>query len=240
MTVEARIRVHHEGCLSERTHGTTTITQLGAEGQCSIFLETGETPEELDEFLRESEGRLSGYTLLSRSPNVAMVRGGCPPDGVEDCIRSYGCSILYPSVFSEGREVHRIVAPSRERLKQLFERLQEFGPSGASLEAVTDVGPESLQVSVNLADITRILTKKQLNVLTTAVEAGYYHSPRRTSTERLAKGFGLSRSTLQEHLRKAESKVLASVMNLLGNHPVVKTVARSGAGRFSKAAAVPV
>ena len=232
MPVEARIQVHHRGCLSERTHGGMMITQLGAEGHCSLFLATGETTEELDDFLKGFEARLSDYTLLSRSPKVATVRGGCPPGGVEECILSYGCSIMFPSLFAEGRELHRVVAPSRDRLKQLLERLQDFGSGGANLESVTEVGPENLQVSINIADLAGVLTKKQLNVLTSAVKAGYYQSPRRTSTERLAKAFGLSRTTLEEHLRKAESKVIHGVMNVFGSHPAVVALARSGGGRL--------
>ncbi len=230
MTVEARIRVHHRGCTSEKTHGALTITQLGSEGHSSLFLVTGETPDEVDVFLRDFEQKLTGFTILCRSPQVAMVRGGCPPSGVEDCILSYGCSILFPALFSEGREVYRIIAPSRERLKALMDRLQEFG--GANLEGVADVGPESLQIHLNLAEIAGVLTKKQLGVLTTAVKAGYYQSPRRTSTERLAKAAGISRTTFEEHLRKAESKVLHGVMSVLGNHPTVAAVARAGGGRF--------
>ncbi len=232
MTVEARLRVHHRGCLSERTHGAMTITQLGTEGQCTIFLVTGETREELDGFLKGFEERLSTYTLLSRSPQVAMVRGGCPPGGVEDCILSYGCSILFPSLFAEGREIHRILAPSRARLRQLLERLQDFGTAGSTLESVSDVGPESLQVSVNLAELASRLTRKQLDVLSSAVQAGYYSAPRRTSTERLASAFGVSRATLEEHLRKAEAKVLHGVMNVLGSHPFAASLTRPGAGRI--------
>ena len=232
MTVEARIRVHHHGCLSERTHGAMTITQLGAEGQCSIFLVTGETSEELDDFLKGFEERLSGYTVLCRSPKVAMVRGGCPPGGVEECILSYGCSILFPSLFAEGREIHRIVAPSRARLRQLIERLRDFGPSGATLESVSEVGPETLQVSVNLAELAATLTTKQLDVLTSAVRAGYYETPRQTSTDRLASAYGLSRATLEEHLRKAEAKILKGVMSIFGSHPLVATITRRGPGRI--------
>ena len=230
MPVEARIRVHHRGCLSEKTHDGSTITQIGAPGHSSIFLVTGADPDELDALLHDLEARLSGYSLLCRSPLVGMARGGCPPSGVEECIQSYGCSILFPALFSEGREFYRILAPTRERLKQLLERLQEFG--AANLEALADVGPEALQVQVDLGDIAGTLTKRQLAVLTTAVEAGYYESPRRTSTENLANAFGLARTTLEEHLRKAEAKVLQRVMGVLGSHPVLALAARSGGGRF--------
>ncbi|MFQ5986789.1 MAG: helix-turn-helix domain-containing protein [Thermoplasmata archaeon] len=234
MTVEARIRVRHEGCVTRRTHGATSITQYSADGHSSIFLVTAETAEEAEGIQGELQTNLADYTLLSQSANVAMVRGGCPPSGVEESILAYGCSILWPALFMEGEEFYTILAPARERLKQLLERLQEFG--GASLLALTEVGPEDLQMSMNLGGIARTLTKRQLETLVAAVNAGYYRSPRQVSTESLAKAFGIGRTTLEEHLRKAESKVLTSVMDVLGNHPVILATARTGGGRFPKAA----
>src|SRR3990172_12819482 len=141
MTVEARIRVHHRGCTTEKTHGATTVTQLSNDNHTSIFLVTGETSADVDEMLRSLEGSLSGHTVLCRSPQVAMVRGGCPPSGVEECILSYGCPIIWPALFSDGRELYTIVAPSRDRLKQLLERLPDFG--GAAPPAGSRAGPRA-------------------------------------------------------------------------------------------------
>jgi predicted DNA binding protein len=233
MTVEARIRVRHEGCVTRRTHGATSITQYSADGSSSIYLVTGETAEEAEDILREVETSLTNYTLLSQSSNVYMVRGGCPPSGVDECILAYGCSILWPALFMEGEEFYTVLAPTRERLKQLLERLEDFG--GATLLALTEVGAADLQMSMNLAGVAGTLTKRQLEVLLAAVNAGYYRSPREVSTENLAKAFGIGRTTLEEHLRKAQSKVLTSVMDVLGNHPVILATARTGGGRFPKA-----
>lgn len=219
MAVEARIRVHHGGCISERTGGSTTITQTSGDGSSSLFLATGETPEELDAIMTYLEEELVGYQLVSRSPKVAMVRGGCPPSGVEDCIRNYGCSIVWPALFSEGREFFTIIAPSRDRLRHLMERLKEFG--GAELRAVSDIAPTDLTLSVNLGGVAGSLTSRQLAVLTKAVEAGYYDAPRRVSSEQLADAFGIARTTFEEHLRKAEAKVLESTVGLLRNHPAI-------------------
>lgn len=52
------------------------------------------------------------------------------------------------------------------------------------------------------------ITDKQKAALETAVAHGYYSHPRKTTVEELAKISGLSRSTFQEHLRKAEAKLI--------------------------------
>ena len=52
------------------------------------------------------------------------------------------------------------------------------------------------------------LSPRQLLVLKTALDEGYFESPRRISSRKLAFLVGISQSTLLEHLRKAESKVI--------------------------------
>lgn len=136
MTVEARIRVHHRGCTSERTRGATTITQLSGDGHSSIFLVTGESQEDVDALVEVLKEGLEGFHLLCRSPQVVMVRGGCPPSGVEDSILAYGCSIIWPALFMEGEEFYTVIAPSRERLKHLLDRLEEFGASQLDRKSV--------------------------------------------------------------------------------------------------------
>lgn len=57
------------------------------------------------------------------------------------------------------------------------------------------------------------LTRKQREVLTKALELGYYDRPRRISSEELAKKLGLTKSTLVVHRRKAEKRVLSELLN---------------------------
>ena len=55
------------------------------------------------------------------------------------------------------------------------------------------------------------MTEKQLRALITAYERGYYHSPREVTTQELAEGASLTRPTYEEHLRKAENKVISAI-----------------------------
>ena len=52
------------------------------------------------------------------------------------------------------------------------------------------------------------LSKKQEEVYTLAIKEGYYKYPRQTTLDKLAKTMKISKSTLQEHLRKAEAKII--------------------------------
>ena len=57
------------------------------------------------------------------------------------------------------------------------------------------------------------LTEKQQRALTTAYTLGYYDVPKRIGIAQLAERLNLSRSTLDEHLRKAERRLLNHIMN---------------------------
>lgn len=56
------------------------------------------------------------------------------------------------------------------------------------------------------------LTDRQKEVIQTALAAGYYDVPRRTTQRALADELGLSRGTIGDHLRRAEAKIIRSVI----------------------------
>lgn len=56
------------------------------------------------------------------------------------------------------------------------------------------------------------LTDRQQEILVTALEMGYYERPRRATYEDIADTVGCTRTTVGEHLRKAEQKVLTGVV----------------------------
>lgn len=61
------------------------------------------------------------------------------------------------------------------------------------------------------SDLLSPLTDRQLEVFETAVEQGYYDVPRRATHRDLAGTLGCSPSTVDEHLRKAESSVVTDL-----------------------------
>ncbi|MBU7004201.1 MAG: helix-turn-helix domain-containing protein [Theionarchaea archaeon] len=61
-------------------------------------------------------------------------------------------------------------------------------------------------------DIMSTMTDKQREALTAAQKHGYYQYPRKISTEDLAEKLGLTKTTLIEHLRKAENALISDVI----------------------------
>lgn len=58
------------------------------------------------------------------------------------------------------------------------------------------------------------LTEKQKRALEIAVKEGYYSHPRKVDMRTLAKIMGVSLSTFQEHLSKAESKLIPDLLSM--------------------------
>ena len=56
------------------------------------------------------------------------------------------------------------------------------------------------------------LTEKQREILLAAYKHGYYAVPRKINSKELSKKLGLANSTMVEHLRKAESRLLTRLL----------------------------
>lgn len=202
---------------------------LSLDSERCVAVMHGETGEQVDAFLQARARDFEDAALVDRTARSAIVRCRPRPGGVIMTIFAYGCSILWPAINKDGVERYTVVAPSRERLQALISRLGDIGE--VTLEKVAEVSADMLSVSVHLGDITTGLTERQLTALNLAIKNGYYDSPRRTSTEALASASGLSRSTFQEHLRKAERHVLERFAGVLSSHPVLTRSAAKTRGR---------
>ncbi|HET7324925.1 MAG TPA: helix-turn-helix domain-containing protein [Halococcus sp.] len=62
-------------------------------------------------------------------------------------------------------------------------------------------------------DLLARLTERQRDVLATAVELGYYETPRRATHADIAAVIGCSTGTVGEHLRKVEARVLSELVS---------------------------
>ena len=84
--------------------------------------------------------------------------------------------------------------------------------------------PEEIAVSIKQVgkytpgtrDMLSMLTERQQEVFETAVDMGYYDIPREVNQGDLAEALECAPSTVDEHLRKAESKMLSALLRTTG------------------------
>jgi predicted DNA binding protein len=152
----------------------------------------------------EVEAFLSAFEASEQVPEVERVDGSHIRLTKRSCgalpiiRRNHGMMQWWDRV-SGTQRTFDIVVFRREDLRNIVSELREIG-------------------SVELAQLTpyqgaeSILSERQAEVVTLALEDGYYEWPRGADAETLADRLDISHSTFLEHLRKAESKLLRSAL----------------------------
>ncbi|MDA4130869.1 MAG: helix-turn-helix domain-containing protein [Thaumarchaeota archaeon] len=177
--------------------------------------------EDLQRALRDFERRLSTKIVRKSfgGTSAQLVMQSCHCAGIKRAvsplIEKYNSLAMQPIFYKHGWEWYRILAFRQKDIRGLFSELAEFTNAqiisrrtieGTSVREAFMISPTSL-----LGD----LTKKQAFALTTALARGYYEIPKKVSTDEMATSLKLPRTTFEEHLRKAESKVMKAVAPLL-------------------------
>ncbi|MDS0256611.1 helix-turn-helix domain-containing protein [Thermoplasmatales archaeon AK] len=116
-----------------------------------------------------------------------------------------------PVQYQGGEEKIVVIAMDNDRLMRLYESFLAIGE--AKILNKSTLLPEGLRTSytISLKSIFADATEKQLKYLELALNSGYFSIPRKIGIEGLAKMSGVSKSTFQEHLEKAQVKVLRSL-----------------------------
>ena len=105
-------------------------------------------------------------------------------------------------ISEEGYEIINVGSFDREKLMEII-KLMEDRYTGKLLS----IQQKKIK-SISIMKILPELTEKQKKAMELAIKEGYYLSPRKVDLKKLAKTAGLSFSTYQVHLRKAEGKLI--------------------------------
>jgi len=123
----------------------------------------------------------------------------------------YDCLELPPIKYFAGREiVNLLVTPEDAGL--ILEDIRREDPDAKVnvLKLVPLKGTDNpYPLYLPLDDLKASFTDKQLEALTHAFKKGYYELPRMVFLENLAKEMKIHRRTYEEHLRKAEKKIMS-------------------------------
>lgn len=134
-------------------------------------------------------------------------------DSPWNLINQHECWDAPPIVYQDGWANFRVITFEQERSRDLFQELKTRGPAELlrKRELPLSVLPTSVWTNVLFGG----MTQKQSEALLTAHRFGYYTSPRQVTTESIAASVGVGRTTYEEHLRKAENRVMAALMPYL-------------------------
>jgi predicted DNA binding protein len=118
-----------------------------------------------------------------------------------------------PAIFKDGWGHFRVIAFDETRTRDLFRDFNKRGPTELirKRELPLTVLPTTIWVNSLFGE----MTSKQTDALLKAHRYGYYASPREVTTENIARSLGVSRSTYEEHLRKAENRIMSNLVPYL-------------------------
>lgn len=215
---EASIRVKHE-CpyreISER-HPDLTIREWPL-SDCQVLEITAETTptdelradiDKLGTILHESKND-DGYHIVTQSCLCSL------DQSIIDRFEKHNCLYQSPTIYRHGWEHYTVVAFDSEAIRELLGDLR----SDREIELLSKTSISETQIPHSmLAPANQLfenITDRQLAALQLALERGYYEQPRQTSLRDLAEQTVVARSTYEEHLRKAENKLLTNAGQFL-------------------------
>lgn len=117
-----------------------------------------------------------------------------------------GDGLLFETQHEQRRHTWRIIHPEGAAIHGFFDALHAELPSEIDVEmlSLTGLSPPTT-TRFNVDDV---LTNKQREALTAAVEHGYYETPRETDLGELAEKLDVPRSTLTYRVRRAEAQII--------------------------------
>ncbi len=208
---QASFRIRHE-CpyrdLSER-YPDLTIREWYLSDCQVLEISSSDAPSEE---LLDAVSRLG--TVLHKSSdsaglNVVMQSCLCSlEDSIIERFEEHNCLYQPPTIHRHGWEHYTVIAFEEASIRAVYEDLE----SDRDIEVLSKTGLEETQIPhTMLAPVDTLfdgLTERQLDALRLALDNDYYEQPRQASVNDLAAQTAVARSTFEEHLRKAENKLV--------------------------------
>lgn len=215
---EASFKVKHEcpyRTISEQ-YPSLTIREWFMNEQQILEIVAGTSPtDELQEAVEDL-----GTVLFeaSDSDNLYAVVQSCLcslDDSLISWFEDHNCLYMPPTIYQEGWEEYTVTAFDDRDVRALLGDLED----DREIEVLSTKAVETRRVPHSLfmsADsLFSDLTTRQLEALRIALDGGYFDQPRSASVADLAEQTNVARSTFEEHLRKAENKLIGNTQNLL-------------------------
>ncbi len=166
----------------------------------------------LRKMLKGLGARLIRFNRYSTKNLEAVIGCRCAVDNSSVAVIEWaGCIPVMPVNYRGGLEYCRVLAFTKDTLNGAIEGLSKM--SKLEIESKSVVPRESARsaVTIPVDEFLGTLTKKQLAAFIAAMQLGYYGMPKGTTIDEIASKQGMKRSTYEEHLRKAELKILQAV-----------------------------
>jgi predicted DNA binding protein len=185
-------------------HDFIEVTEVSREDRASLI----EDLSKIQDIMEQSSDREKLQYVLKRCHCNELPT-------VSSHIDAFDLLQIPPIVYTQGWEFYRLIAFRHEHIDAL---LRDFDRHHFEFEIVRKQpfkGFVSSSMTLTADALFADLTQKQIGAVLTAYANGYYQFPRRANVKLIAAQRRVPRTTFQEHLHKAEGKLVASLLPYL-------------------------
>ncbi len=154
------------------------------------------------------KGLLTNIELLYKEKDgslVVFIEGrSCVPKPPKDIKQPKMLMARPPDFLDVDRMKVEMIGKENE-IKKLVHYANKWGDNSFKILGLTSIDSKG-------ESLLSKLTSRQRQMLLTAYALGYYDVPRRISSDGLSRHLNVDKSTIVEHLRKAERKLIGSII----------------------------
>lgn len=119
---------------------------------------------------------------------------------------------IFPNMVENGWAYHRLIVFKHKDLEELLRRFENWDWFYKILRKAPFDGFVASSITLSADALLSGLTEKQMEAVLTAYRHGYYNLPRGADVQAIAEKKKVPRTTFQEHLQKAENKIISALV----------------------------
>lgn len=150
--------------------------------------------------------------------NVYIITKKCDctfENSVAARLEAHNMLYLSPITYEAGWETYHAIAFRHSDFRRFTESLSQMPAEIAIIRKSTLNGNVRTLLPISVSSLFTDLTRKQVDALLTSYGMGYFKFPRKRDVKNIAAAKGIPRTTFQEHLTKAENKLVAGIVPYL-------------------------
>ncbi|MFT4884168.1 MAG: putative DNA binding protein [Natronomonas sp.] len=185
-------------------HGPIHNFNLLDDGTVVLLYEIYGPKDRIDELLEEHGTGLKRDTTKV-SENTLVWAHLDPSEVVGDLLEltdHYSIVVDTPIHFTDDHKLELVLVGEPAVIREMFEDAPDTAQ--VTVEKTGDYQPKTERLFTNL-------TARQQEVLIAALKAGYYDDPRNATYDDIADAVGCSATTVGEHLRKIERRIIREI-----------------------------
>jgi predicted DNA binding protein len=208
---EVVLGIEQSSAYADATADTETTVELWCNAHCDLLHVSGEEGETVVEHVEEAVGIRE---RIVESGERLLITDDClknhEADYIEGVLADHDCLLVPPLRYARGAKWCRVLALDAECLTDFYHDVAtDYSVTVESKREVESVSADRPLLTLDSA--LPDLSPRQREALLTATEMEYYRIPRGATTAEIADELGIERRTFEEHLRRAENKLLTAL-----------------------------